>query len=476
MHRDTHAIQRPSALMIGLVLALAGMFLAVLPAPAFADELPRSFEIEHACQEGEADSNFTDIGPPHDVAIECLYWYGLAQGVTDTQFEQNRDVNRGEAATFLVRLLNSIDGFVMPEPDEGAFPDIANNRHRESIEQLAGFSPQILRGYTDGRFRPTQSIQRDQFASVVDRAIGHIAIQLDDFAPLPAGEQGRFEDVPRQNVHSDAIERLEEAGIMQGRTSDRFAPFSTLTRGQSASVIARTLGGLVYGGNVDRPADAPAATATGVVHDASSANPDEQGPAIEDATVEIRGDGARDLTTDVDGAFEVELPPGDYSVTVHASGFVPYQKDVSLEDGDAPELDFRMFPSAQPPAEAEESDTTAADVEIRDNFWIIPLRIDGEIVSVQEAEDDIILVRGDGVTLRLGSAGTDASWWNHDGDFTSNRGGDQAGDHTLYYEFDGHETIDDGWYSLTATFDSNGTLIAVNGVDCGEGQCVPADD
>jgi hypothetical protein len=485
MTRDRgHAIQRPSRpLIIALVLALTGMFLAVLPAPAaFADELPVDFDIQHACQEGEVPEDpFTDTTEPHDVAIQCLYWYGLTVGVTDTTFEPERAVNRGEAATFTVRLLELINGFDMPEPEEDAFPDIRDsNPHKDNIEQLAGFDPAILRGFNDGTFRPTHSIQRDQFASVIDRTIDAIAEQLDEFGELPDGDEGRFDDVPAENVHSQSIERLADAQLVLGRTDTSFVPQGTLTRGQSASIFARLLGGLVYIGAVDRPADAPAGNVSGLVSDVTHANPNQDGQPLSGVTVEVRGDAARDLVTNDTGEYGVELPPGNYTFTIDEGGYVPYQQDVEIEDGDDLDVDFRMYRSAQPPGAGEdisESEATAADVEIRENFWVIPLIIDGEQVSVQRAEQ-IILTRPDGVVVQLGAAGTNRSWWNHDGDFTSNRGGDQAGDHIIYYEFrnDPGGVVPDGWYTLTATFDDNGTLIAVNGVDCTGTQCVPADD
>jgi hypothetical protein len=481
MHRDHgHAIQRPPVtLLAGVVLALTAMFLALVPAPVQADELPHNFDIEAACPEGDVpEAPFEDTTAPHEVAIECLYWYGLALGVSADEYQPERSINRGEAATFLVRLLDRVEGLEMPEPEEGAFTDTANNTHNDNIEQLAGFEPAILRGFSDGRFRPTQPIQRDQFASVMDRAVEAIAQQVDEFASLPDGERGQFGDVPAENVHSASIERLADAGVLLGRTDDRFVPAGTLTRGQSATIIARVLGALVYVGEVQfqRPDDAPAGTVSGVVVDATNAQPNEPGTPIDGAVVEVRGDAARDLTVDADGEYEISLPPGDYTFTVDEADFIPYQQDVELDEDATLELDFRMYRTAQPPAaeDVEASDTQAAHVELRDNFWVIPLVIDGDVVSVQEAEDEIILTRPDGVVFRLGSAGTDASWWNHDGDFTSNRGGDQAGDHVLYYEFDGHDDVDDGWYSLTATFDANGTLIAVNGVECPAAQCAPA--
>jgi hypothetical protein len=49
----------------------------------------------------------------------------------------------------------------------------------------------------------------------------------------------RFSDVPRDSVHADAINRLAEAGIVEGQSGDRYAPREPVTRGQMASLVRR---------------------------------------------------------------------------------------------------------------------------------------------------------------------------------------------------------------------------------------------
>jgi uncharacterized membrane protein len=41
--------------------------------------------------------------------------------------------------------------------------------------------------------------------------------------------------------------------------------------------------------------------------------------------------GHRTLSSGVDGAFELELPPGRYEVTIEAKGFGTYHRSVTVE-------------------------------------------------------------------------------------------------------------------------------------------------
>lgn len=471
-HVQTPALTRPPITLVGIALALVAMVLTLVPAaPAFADELPHDFDIEAACQEDEAPStDFQDIGPPHDQAIECLAWYDIARGRTSTHFGTNEPVTRAQAATFLVRLLEEVNGLQLPDRDEGAFSDVGgDSEFAQNIEILANVEPPILRGFEDGTFRPSEPILRDQFASVIDRAIAYVAREVDEVGSLPPGTS-RFPDVGEESPHFEAIHRLADAAVVLGRADGNYHPRENVLRGQTASIMARVLGSLVYVGVVDRPADAPAGTVSGVVHNAENAQPDETGGTMSDVTVDIRGDAAREFQTDEDGEFWLNLPPGDYEVSVDADGYIPYLQHVSLANGQSHALDFRMYRSAQPPP-AEDvvpTETTGGEVEVRDSFWVVPLIVETDRIDTSEAEQ-IILTRPDGVVLHLNSAGTSESWWSHDGDERSNRNEDegQDGDHTLYYQFpDGHMPGGDNWYALEVTFGPQGGLTHVNDTLC----------
>jgi hypothetical protein len=98
--------------------------------------------------------------------------------------------------------------------------------HAKAIEELVG------RGITDGcrptAFCPTWSVTRAQAATFLQRA-----------AKLPAGPRGAFSDV--SGVHRPGIEAAAARGITRGCGGTRFCPNDSVTRGQLASLLQRTL-------------------------------------------------------------------------------------------------------------------------------------------------------------------------------------------------------------------------------------------
>ena len=453
-----HATTRPPVLLVGLALTLFAMILTFVPAvPAHADELPHNFDIAAACQPGEVPStNFQDIGPPHDEAIECLAWYDIAQGRTSTFFGTNEPVTRAQAASFIVRTLQDVNGFTLPARDRGAFSDVpGDGPHGANIERLANVDPPILEGFGDGTFRPGEPIKRDQFASVVDRTIAEVARQVSEVASLPPG-QTTFSDVGEESPHFRAISRLADAEVVLGRGDGTYRPRQDVLRGQTATFIARMLGSLVYVGAVDRPAGAPAGTVQGLVSNVEDAAPDEDGVPM-DVTVHVRGDAARAIETGTNGQYSVNLPPGDYEVSVQADGFVPYLQQVSVSDGATEVVDFRMYATATVPSSSTPTTTTMTDVSVSSDgdFWRVPIYTGTSPQESRSASDadEIRLVRPDGVILQLGAVGTTDSWWSRNANNTSDY---LEGDHTLYYDFDGT------WYSLTVRFDNQGMLTDVN--------------
>lgn len=68
-----------------------------------------------------------------------------------------------------------------------------------------------------------------------------VGLVLSTTALPAAGQVAGFNDVPRGNTHADAITRGTERDVIEGKTSTRFDPAGSLTRAQTASLIARAL-------------------------------------------------------------------------------------------------------------------------------------------------------------------------------------------------------------------------------------------
>lgn len=129
------------------------------------------------------------------------------------------------------------------------FTDIARNTFEATIECLAFAG--VTRGgpgsLPDDQYGPALAVSRDAMASFVARLIDE-ANELDNgdsIRTLPGydGSQ-RFTDV-RGNVHAENIDRLAEAGIVQGgpggRPADRYVPGEGVSRAQMASYVRRAL-------------------------------------------------------------------------------------------------------------------------------------------------------------------------------------------------------------------------------------------
>jgi hypothetical protein len=205
--------------------------------PAASGQAGEARPIDGACRDNvRTIDHFDDVAPssPHAGAIDCLWAYGIVQGRQAAVYDPNAAVTRQQTATFIARALDQIlDRFhSLPDVDD---PDVTDEDqisgvHRRNVARLheAG----IVSGYTDGTFRPQLNIDRAQMASLLTRAIEDVTGE-----ELPSGD--RFDDVGPP--HGDNVEKLAEAGVVQGRADGSYDPGALTTRAQMASLVARSL-------------------------------------------------------------------------------------------------------------------------------------------------------------------------------------------------------------------------------------------
>ncbi|MTV27299.1 CHRD domain-containing protein [Nitriliruptoraceae bacterium ZYF776] len=114
------------------------------------------------------------------------------------------------------------------------FPDIAGSVHADNIRCLADLG--IARGKVGGAYAPREQVRRDQMATVVVNAVeSYTGVEL------AGGDTDRFPDVPADNVHRRAINKLAASGWVQGRRGGLYDPAALVTRGQMARFIAGSL-------------------------------------------------------------------------------------------------------------------------------------------------------------------------------------------------------------------------------------------
>lgn len=110
---------------------------------------------------------------------------------------------------------------------EPAYTDVNKNHWAvTSIENL--YEGELIKGYLDGSFRPSNSITRAEAATIIVRALN-----------LKSTKSTSFEDVRPSYYAAQAISAIAENGIMTGREAGKFSPEGKLTRAEVATLIKR---------------------------------------------------------------------------------------------------------------------------------------------------------------------------------------------------------------------------------------------
>ena len=173
-----------------------------------------------------------DDANTHEGAIEAIAAAGVTQGCDPVGdlYCPSAPVTRAEMAAFIIRSL----GEQNPNPtSSGTFSDVPGGAWYESfVERLVEL--EITTGFTDGTYRPDDSVTRAQMAAFVIRALGE----------TESGQPTRFSDVESGIWFEGAVERLAELEITSGCDTNplRYCPSDAVSRAQMASFVARAFG------------------------------------------------------------------------------------------------------------------------------------------------------------------------------------------------------------------------------------------
>ncbi len=203
--------------------------------------------LDPACPAGEVPpSGFTDVpdGSAHARAVDCVAWWGITGGTSESAYSPGAPVTRGQMATFVARVLRASD-VGLPAGEPGRFSDVPpGSPHQEAIDALAAAG--IVSGRADGTYEPAGTVTRAQMATFLVRAYERASGEL-----LTASRSWFPDD--DGNVHEPAIDRSATAGLAGGRADGTFGPDLAVARDQMASFLARTLALLVEGGHAELP-------------------------------------------------------------------------------------------------------------------------------------------------------------------------------------------------------------------------------
>lgn len=113
----------------------------------------------------DVENPFTDVTASDDFyeAVDYVRRRGLMQGKTETVFDPNGTVTRGQLTTILWRLKGEpVVNYIMP------FTDVKQKfYYAEAIRWAA--AEKIINGYEDGTFRPDAPISRQQLTAILWR-------------------------------------------------------------------------------------------------------------------------------------------------------------------------------------------------------------------------------------------------------------------------------------------------------------------
>ena len=147
-------------------------------------------------------------------------------GYPDGTFKPGREVTRAEAVRMFVKLVNN--GAELPKNPTTKFKDANNKWYSDEINYAV--SKGFIKGYSDGTFKPNQTITRAEFAQM-------ISVFVKDGYP----GSSNFKDV-KGHWASDAINELYGNKNIKGFPDGTFKPNQKLTRAEAVTILNSVFG------------------------------------------------------------------------------------------------------------------------------------------------------------------------------------------------------------------------------------------
>ncbi|MGM0841727.1 MAG: S-layer homology domain-containing protein [Bacillota bacterium] len=170
--------------------------------------------------------SLTDINTGQSFYSEINYLIDkeVISGYNDGTFRPTEEVTRAAAAAMIGRAIG-LDG----TQQKSSFKDVAESSFASGYIENA-VEEEIIKGFTDGTFRPNQKVTRGQMAIFIARAFD-----------LKERQEVVFSDVSSSMAAYDSIQLILADGITQGYMDWTFRPDKKLTRAEFSAFLARAL-------------------------------------------------------------------------------------------------------------------------------------------------------------------------------------------------------------------------------------------
>lgn len=166
-----------------------------------------------------------------EAAIQRGIELGITSGYPDGSFGPDHSITRVE---FIAMLLRMLDWSISDITEDASIEP----SDRQSIPVWgwpyvrAALRSDVVNGYSDGTFRPEQSITRAEMMVLLTRAL--------DLPSADTSELKEFSDYPDIPAWAqEAMASVVEAGYIQGRVARQLAPTETATRAEVVTILVR---------------------------------------------------------------------------------------------------------------------------------------------------------------------------------------------------------------------------------------------
>lgn len=174
------------------------------------------------------------VNPFKDVARKSFYYnpvlwgsaHKVVAGLTNDMFGPNVTCTRGQIVTFIWRALGRPETVNQTHP----FTDVeTDDFYYKAI--LWAVENKVTSGYTETIFAPDVTCTRAEIVTFLWRAFGK---------PAATSAQHPFTDVKTDAFYYNAMLWAVERGIAKGYTATMFAPYASITRGETVTFLYRT--------------------------------------------------------------------------------------------------------------------------------------------------------------------------------------------------------------------------------------------
>jgi hypothetical protein len=185
-----------------------------------------------------ARSTFGDVGNDYWAFehVEACVGSGIVDGYPDGLYHSELPVTRDQMAVYVSRALAGGDASVPEAGPDPTFSDVPEDHWAYGYVEYAA-QEQVVRGFSDGLYRPGLELDRGQMAVYIARSLAG----SDDAVPNPTGPQS-FEDVPDTFWSCRHVEYCVSQGVVAGYGDGLYHPELTVTRDQMAVYVSRAFG------------------------------------------------------------------------------------------------------------------------------------------------------------------------------------------------------------------------------------------